>query len=336
MNIFPMPCYVSLCRAPGSLLPTSRVARKKSPLMTTSWRAFIERDSLHHQNASDASRGFVGSAKLRTAPCDGVESALVTHVLMDGAHAASEWAAPVFPETQALISTLLCSDATAAISVWHPRTDPAAGLTSHLKTCNQAFRDLCDVAQFADGRVPSVLVVNPLVFSPDTAHLLQASLQRFIEMVDAVHQGELMHVRSNALHLSRLGRQKKVKVDMIGIQRNGVLVEYMCVETLLPPDCELHIDATFETILHHGSAPPTPVFVEVPRSLPSSLAVAMADAPPSSMFSQWVFTRYGIKSAKWTVQTSATKKRRLFSDGKWVCVQCNASETTQRRCAATE
>lgn len=240
-------------------------------------------------------------------------------VSCDSGSSPAEWAAAALDDTRAIITSLLSMNAKLAIAVWQPRADPAKRFTSRLKASNHAFRDLCDVAHFLDDRTESVLVTQPVVANQETEAVLRASLLRIAEMCDAIHTGEALHARSYALHLSRLGRQKIVCLDIIAVQKNARLAEFISTERLMPDAFVLPHDLlepfAFETIIHRNS----------------HHAIAAATTAREGMFSQWVFSRHGAKTSKWTMQVNSSKKRRIFYDGKWACVQCSARETTQRR-----
>lgn len=132
------------------------------------------------------------------------------------------------PRTAAIIASILSAQPDAAISVWQPRRAPDARRTSRLKLFNSKFRELCDAASFGDGEFHNVFVAS-FVSRDDIACTLTLSLERIVQMADALHLRDCTAVTCAALLLSRVGRPKSVHIEMRAIRGAGALEEFLIV-----------------------------------------------------------------------------------------------------------
>ena len=121
-----------------------------------------------------------------------------------------------------------------AISVWHPRNDPTQRLTSRLKRFNTAFLNLNDSTSFIDGNVLTVLMLTPTFLSPLLRDQVLSSWDKFLSIIDDLHQGRLDVANHTLYHVSRVGLLKTVVAEVFAIRGiNGELLEFITVETLV-------------------------------------------------------------------------------------------------------
>lgn len=121
-----------------------------------------------------------------------------------------------------------------AISVWQPRFDPTQRLSSRLKRFNTAFLNLNDSTSFADGNVLNVLTLNPTFLSPSLRDQVLSSWDKFLVIIDDLHQGKLDFANHTLYHVSRVGLLKPVVAEVFAIRRtNRELLEFIVIETLV-------------------------------------------------------------------------------------------------------
>lgn len=235
----------------------------------------------------------------------------------------------------ACVASLLQADPATSISVWHPRPNPTARSASRLKFYNATFMDLCDTPNFKDGSVSNVAVCQPVFISEDTARLVAAGMERCYSIVDAIHAGKVNRGRSTRLHVSKLGRQRRIAIDVIGIWNDDSLVEFIIAATFLHPEQELSADL-------HDAYDMGPVIRAVPagsRAAAGQKELRWTNVEAGALLSTFEAER--LRKLKSMQRQRVVLAMRMAakpapvpkdSSAGWGCTMCGITSTTQKRC----
>ena len=78
-----------------------------------------------------------------------------------------------------------------------------------------------------------------------------ASARRCVDIIDGLHCGSLQRGTSILTHISRVGRRHVVDLEIVGVFHNGLLVEYVSAERILPLEFPLPVGLQRPYVLSH-------------------------------------------------------------------------------------
>lgn len=219
--------------------------------------------------------------------------------------------ASISPAALGVVSALLEKSAPLAVSVWEP--GPARARSPLLKAHNQAFLDLCDAPRFLEGRFSAVLMTAPIFPFAETAVQVGRAQERMWRILEGLQLGEITQGRCTYLHVSRVGRVKRVVLELVAVHSGDRLEEFVAAEAELWGQDLVDPDESIATVplRRHSSAPPA--------------AAALTDSPQS-----WTFSEDTEGDTK-PKRRDSDSKRSSDDSPQFACRNCGTTNTVQKR-----
>lgn len=224
---------------------------------------------------------------------------------------------PCHPQLKERLRSLLDCYRHEAVSVWTPRRSLRERFTARLLLHNDAFAQLCDASSFAGGAFEDVFPRRVVCLRPETAAALNLAWSRALELVDAIHAGEIHYGATQFLHVSKLGRMNQVQLGIMAINdEKQQLQAFVAVEEVfsakVPP---FHGGVSFSL---ESGLPITPSYGEVMPSF-------------SATYGNFLFYRKYIDWT-WVEFASSSREESKPASDDFVCKTCGVTETSQKRC----
>lgn len=203
--------------------------------------------------------------------------------------------------------------------MWTPHAPTFAPV---LKCYSNAFLDLCDAVSFPQSDLESVFMMrSPIFLSAQTERTARASTASFSALLDAIRMGGVSHGQCELVHVSRVGRAKRVLAEVCGSYAHGALCEWIVTETPLP-----------EPAPNDAAALRDVRPVNSPNSAATSPSVASTPSPSSHV---WVLLaserdRAASGGLVWQMEAGRPPPRKVRS-GEFACEFCGATSTVLRR-----
>lgn len=233
--------------------------------------------------------------------------------------ACAPWSA-LRPWSRAIVEAALLQHPQPAISVWTPQAPTFAPI---LKCYSDTFLDLCDAVTFPQSDLESVYMMrSPIFLSAQSERTARASAATFSALLDAIRLGARSHGQCQLIHVSRVGRAKRVLAEVCGAYVQGALCEWVVTETPLPEPAPNDTPALRDArAAQNNSAPP-------PSSGDST--------PPPPRSHVWVLLanergRAAPGGFVWQMEAGRPPPRKVRRSDEFACEFCAATSTVLRR-----
>lgn len=251
---------------------------------------------------------------------------------------------PLAQRRDAIVTALAEANPGIAISVWEPRTSPAARGTARLRAYNGQFLQTMDTSSNPLPAAMSELyneeTVLPDEYMRDT---VREASEQLCAVLEGMHEGHIAEAHGVSVQVSLIGRVQYVWLVVLALfDTNGVLLEWISAMTSLPAIFTPHLE--LRTVGHTEEVPHTP------RESPDSRRASFSGSPPtpastgsSSLYNRsqtpnvFVFAATPPTAAcEWVqVRSDELKRKRRNQDlSDFRCAECGTTSTPQRRYAS--
>lgn len=251
---------------------------------------------------------------------------------------------PLAQRRDSIVTSLAEANPGIAISVWEPRTSPAARGTARLRAYNAHFLQAMDTSSNPLPAAMSELYSEETVLLDE--HMRDAvreASEQLCAVLEGMHEGRIAEAHGVSVQVSIIGRVQYVWLVVLALfDPNGVLLEWINAMTSLPaiftPHLELRITAVQPEEVPH-----------TPRGSPDSRRASFSGSPPtpastgsSSLYNRshtpnvFVFDATPPTAAcEWVqVRSDELKRKRRNQDmSDFRCAECGTTSTPQRRYA---